>query len=156
MNNEFSLLSFNILTKAFANKHYYQYVNPLARKWNYRYPKIKEIITNYCSDIICLQECDPFTFHTDFGNIYKTEFNYDFIIDLKDTKKKKYINDKNAASLIIKPVTLYKMDKFKLIYNEFEAEALSHYFNYYQIMRQMKRKRKKKIICYHQIMIIYS
>eukprot|EP01084_Bolivina_argentea_P304247 525384_1 len=79
--DEFSLLSFNILTKAFSNKHYYQYVNYEHRLWSFRYPKIKEIILNYHTDIICLQECDPFTFHTDFGNIYKQKHNYDFIID---------------------------------------------------------------------------
>eukprot|EP01084_Bolivina_argentea_P150629 263033_1 len=126
--NEFTILSFNILTKAFDTKHYYQYVNPTHRLWSYRYPKIKEIILNYCTDIICLQECDPFSFHHEFGDIYKQMHNYSFIIDKKDTKKQKYQNDKHAASLIIKPATLYKANKLKLIYNEFRSRGIVSLF----------------------------
>ena len=122
--DELSIMSFNILTKAFAEKHYYRYISPLHAEWSYRHPILKEVLANYGVDILCLQECDPFSFHIDFGQYFRSELGYEFIIDSKDTKRAKYLNDPVAAAQIIRPSTLYKSDRFKVIHNEFRSRSI--------------------------------
>lgn len=94
----------------------YKYCEPKFKKWNYRHPKLLDIIAGYKADIICLQECAPYSFKTDFIDILNNKYNlsYEHIIDPSTA-------DQDETKIIVKPATAWNTKKFKLIHHEFRS-----------------------------------
>ncbi|ETO31861.1 hypothetical protein RFI_05255 [Reticulomyxa filosa] len=107
--NQFSVTSFNMLTRGFEQKGYYQYVNEQARLWSFRRPKLVKIIDSFRSDIICLQEVFSPTFSQEFGNVLKCTKELGFEHVMEDTTHH------------ITCCTLFDPKKFAMIYREFRS-----------------------------------
>ncbi|ETO05344.1 hypothetical protein RFI_32053 [Reticulomyxa filosa] len=110
--NQFSVTSFNMLTKKFEQKDYYQYVNEQARQWSFRCPKLVEIIDSFRSDIICLQEVFSPTFVQEFGNVLKCTKELGFQHVMEDTTHH------------ITCCTLFDPKKFAMVYHEFRSRTV--------------------------------
>jgi len=63
----FTVLSYNILSEAYASSDLYNYCPSWALSWPYRRQNLLREIVGYRADIICLQEVHEHVLASDFG-----------------------------------------------------------------------------------------
>ena len=111
--NSFSLLSWNIIHKDFVDPEDYTYATEKQLNWNYRLPKIKNIISKYNTDIVCLQEIDKKTFAQDIGNHFaQKQHNYSFKVNIPKKSKVDYSQ-----------AIMWKNDKFECKYEDYRTRC---------------------------------
>eukprot|EP01084_Bolivina_argentea_P192802 330909_1 len=112
-----SIVSYNILYKGWVTNARYPLVNDEFRSWTYRLPVIRNTLSSYKSDIICLQEMDinPQSFQQDFGN-YFNKIGYDYLIPQSIQSKQSTSNNPNFD--VFGNVILFNKLKYKCIYYE--------------------------------------
>jgi len=101
---------------------YYGYLEDEYKKWEYRLPKIRETISNFNADILCLQEAHLPSFQEDIGHYFVENGNYETILNDTRSNNKKSNNKKGFIMTMTTPI-LFKKDKFKLIYKDFRSKA---------------------------------
>ena len=111
--NEIGILSFNTQYKKWTDDTDYPYIkNNEWRTWEYRLPRLRQMIACYKSDIICLQEIDKHDFQSDFGDYFEN-LNYSWVVN---TTKKNKIAMANAF--------LFNKNKFDCIWSENRSRAM--------------------------------
>eukprot|EP01084_Bolivina_argentea_P118645 210463_1 len=159
-NNTISILSYNTLYKDWVNKERYPYIkNEQFRTWEYRLPRIRDIITKYNADIVCLQEIDidPITFKKDFGDYFKNKLSYSYKLGLCSNIKpqhRKRDSDGHWGNAI-----LYNSKRFKLLHSEClkknSREMLSLFTDIKSIEQCSKCSINSSICCvYHSFFVI--
>ncbi|XXQ32344.1 poly(A)-specific ribonuclease [Plasmodiophora brassicae] len=116
---QLSIVSFNILSQTCLDAHVacgqedrqYGHVAPACRAWRHRLPLIVSLLTEMSPSIVCLQEVDPDTFHSDFDEWMKAR---GYASVLQDSRHGVWFV--NAI--------LYRYDQVSVVWQESRSRAL--------------------------------
>jgi mRNA deadenylase 3'-5' endonuclease subunit Ccr4 len=102
--DQLSVVSFNMLLKGFAGKHYYQLVGPELRAWPHRRKQLLELLKGVGADLYCMQEVECSSFEEE--RLFLEEIGYAAVAP-KDDSKGKYPD-------MAKPAFFYRPEKLEL------------------------------------------
>ncbi|KAG0745494.1 hypothetical protein G6F57_009265 [Rhizopus arrhizus] len=112
--DKFTVLCYNILCQKYATSQAYGYTPSWALNWDYRRELILTDISNYNTDIICLQEVEMATYEDQFKEHF-TRAGYDSIFFPKTRAKTMTEKERRKVDGC---ATFYRASRFALIEHE--------------------------------------
>lgn len=112
--SEVSVVSFNMLLKGFAAKHYYPSVPPEVRAWPHRKKQLNKLLIGVDADIYCMQEVECLTFEEEFS--FLATAGYGSIAPKDDSKGKRPDMAKTAI--------FYKGDRLQKLWHETRSRLI--------------------------------
>lgn len=107
----FTLMTYNTLCQHYATTKLYKYTPSWALEWEFRRNALKEEITRYDTDIICLQEVETRTFH-EFWMPIMVQIGYKgFFFSKTRSKTMSELESKKVDGC----ATFYRASKFQLV-----------------------------------------
>eukprot|EP00928_Gymnodinium_smaydae_P058803 TRINITY_DN41_c1_g1_i1.p1 TRINITY_DN41_c1_g1~~TRINITY_DN41_c1_g1_i1.p1 ORF type:complete len:369 (+),score=61.18 TRINITY_DN41_c1_g1_i1:96-1202(+) len=113
--DQLSVVSFNMLLKGFASKHYYQIVEPDLRAWSHRRHQLLELLKGVGADLYCMQEVECSSFEKEEVH-FLDQIGYAAVAP-KDDSKGKYPD-------MAKPAFFYRPERLQLRWAEHRSRVV--------------------------------